>query len=168
MAVGLNNAPLPIQERLIKVAVDMREKVPGFLEDVWIDFLQRMLDQINAGTWVRQNVGLATQGASIGATDFSGGGLSAGLYRITYYTRITRAASVSSSLIVTFDWTDQGVSVSASGTAITGNTTSTFQSGTLMIYTDSNSPVRYSTTYVSVGATSMQYKLLVTLEEMVA
>ena len=167
MALGLNNAPLPIQERLIKVAAEMRAQVSGLLEDVWIDFFQRLLDQLNAAPWVRQQARAATQGASIAATDFSGGGLSAGLYRITYYTRITRAATTSSSLTITFDWTDEGVSPTASGTAIIGNTTTTFQSGTIMIYTDSNTPIRYSTTYASVGATTMLYKLYVTLEEVV-
>lgn len=166
MALGLNNAPLPIQERLIKVAVEMREKVSGLLEDVWIDFFQRLLDQLNSAPWVRTKVVLGGQGGSISATDISGGGLSAGNFRITYYAIITRAATTSSSLTVSFDWTDEGVSPTASGTAITGNTTTTFQSGTIMIYADSNTPIRYSTTYASVGATSMLYKLHVKLEQM--
>jgi hypothetical protein len=113
-------------------------------------------------------VSLTNQSASIGATDFSGGGLSAGLYRLTYYTRITQAATTSSSLTVTLDWQDGGVAPSISGAAITGNTTTTIQSNTVLVRIDGSSPVRYSTTYSSVGATPMKHSLYITLEEVLA
>lgn len=117
-----------------------------------------------ANTPLRLNtVELSAQAASITATDFSGGTLAAGLYLATYYARITQAATVSSSLEVAFGWTDGAVLQSFVGDAITGNTTATSQSGTVLLRTDAGEDVTYETTYASVGATEMEYSLDVVL-----
>jgi hypothetical protein len=109
-------------------------------------------------------VELTSQSASIAATAIPVGSLSSGLYRVSYYTRVTTAATTSSSLTFSLSFTDDAITVALAGTAMTGNTTSTAQSGTYLLQMDANSPITYSTTYASVGATSMQYKLSVVLE----
>ncbi len=140
------------------------DPLAGLVGDVWVEWFTQLTDDVDETTLRLNSVHLTSQAASIGATDLSGGTISGGLYKLTYYARITRAASTSSSLTVTFSFTDGSVSPTYSGAAITGNTTTTFQSGTIMIRSDANSPITYSTTYASVGATSMQYRLDVTLE----
>jgi hypothetical protein len=44
------------------------------------------------------------------------------------------------------------------GAALTGNTTATHESGTLMVRLDANTTIRYAVTYASVGATTAQYR----------
>ena len=134
----------------------------------WLDYFTAQSNLISQMPARIQTVSVAQQSASIGATDMSNGSLSAGLYLIQYYARITQAATTSSSLEVVFDWTDGGVTPVYTGAAMTGNTTSTFQSGSLMVEVDALSPIRYSTIYASVGGTVMEYKLGVVLSEVSA
>lgn len=108
-----------------------------------------------------------TQSASIATTSLVAD-VASGLYRITYNVRITRAAGVSSTLTVTFAWTDGGASPTVSGAAITGNTTTTTQSGMVQIRVDEDTPISYSTTYGSVGAPTMLYQLDIVLERVAA
>ena len=89
----------------------------------------------------------------------------AGIYRVSYYARITTPATVSSSLIVTISHTDRTIALTQSASAITGNTITTTQFGTLVLRVDRNSPVSYSTTYASVGATPMAYALDLAIEQ---
>ena len=113
------------------------------------------------------SVTLTAQGASIAATPVPLADLTAGLYRVSYAARISRAGSVSSSLTVTLGWTRSSVNLSQSGAAMTGNTTATQQNGTLFIRSDANAAINYSTTYADGGgATSMQYELDVVVEQM--
>ena len=109
---------------------------------------------------------MTLQEASIGSTSVYSSAIPAGLYRLAYYTRITRAATTSSSLTIAFGWTDGGVSQTFTGAAITGNTTTTYQQATVTFRADGNTPITYSTTYASVGATSMQHSLLIVLEQL--
>jgi hypothetical protein len=169
----LDREHIPVQDKIVRkkrqdyLLNGRPDPLEDLLTEVWANYLSRLGDTVNASAIrIVPAVQLTAQGASIAATDFSGGGLSAGLYRIGYYARITRAATTSSSLTVTFDWTDGGVSPSQAGTAITGNTTTTQQNGFLLIRTDAASPVRYSTTYASVGATTMTYALYIVLERL--
>ena len=111
---------------------------------------------------------LTAQAASISATTLGIGTVRPGLYRITWHARITRAASTSSSLTVTFAWTDGAVAQSAAQTAITGNSTTSFGSSVVPFRVDSASAITYATTYSSSGATTMQYRLDVTIEEVAA
>jgi hypothetical protein len=96
----------------------------------------------------------------------AGGTLDAGTYRISYYARITRAATVNSSLTIDFDWVDGGVTQTFTGAAMVGNTTTTHQELSFPIVIDQLTAVRYTATYASAGATSMQFKLYIALEEL--
>ena len=139
----------------------------GKMTETWIPYFQNQ-NSISS-TAIRQTtspVSVSAQTASIGTTSIPTSSLSSGLYRVTYYCRITTAASVSSSLIVSFTWTDGGISCSLSSAALTGNTTSTVGTGTALINIDASSPISYATTYASVGVPAMSYSLSITLEEM--
>lgn len=138
------------------------------MSDPWIRYFSDMTVRLEDSPERIGLVELTAQAASIAATAIPMPGLSAGLYRVAYYARITTAATNNSSLTVTFDWQDGGVTPTWSGAAITGNTTTTVQSGTLLLLCAASSPIRYSTTYASNGATAMVYKLYITCEGIAA
>jgi len=142
-----------------EVTLDSRK-----LTDPWSDWFQALVDAVNAAPSTKGKAKLATQAASIAATDLTDGAFPAGMYRVTYYARITQAATTSSSLTVTIDWTDGAVGQSQAGAAMTGNTTTTIQSGSVLLRSDKAKAITYTTTYASVGATVMQYSLDLTLE----
>ena len=179
MAV-LNSAPIPISDPIARVKrrefrADLKTKRPerddpleGHLTDPWARYFDNLVLLIESTPSRVRSVSLTDQNASIAATDMTDGAFSSGLYELKYYARITQAATTSSSLTVTLDWIDGGVVVSFSGAAITGNTTSTYQSETQLVRIDPLSPVRYSTVYASVGATPMKYALYITLTEIQA
>ena len=156
----LGNAPPPLQDRVLGDN--------GMFAPSWRDYLSRLPATLDAIPSRINVVNLTTQGASLSATDFSGSSLLAGLYRATWYARITRAGSSSSCLTVTLGWTDGGVACTMAGSALTGNTTATVQTGTAMIRVDAGTAVTYATTYASAGGTSMQYAADVTLEKIKA
>ena len=156
----LGKAPLPLRDPVVE---------PNrMLSQPWLMYLSRLPATLYSIPSRLNAESVAAQGASIAATDISGTGLSAGLYRVSYYARITRAATTSSSLVVALGWTDGGVAQSYAGADMTGNTTATTQTGSVLIHVDAGQPVTYAATYGSVGATAMQYGLSVTLEKVLA
>lgn len=107
-----------------------------------------------------------------------------GLYRISYYAKVTTAATTSSilggttGLILAYtDGTDSVAQTAftlpednQAGSALsvgTGNTTNTTQAvvhGTAVIYALTGVGITYAFGYTSVGVTAMQYELHITLE----
>lgn len=166
----MTSAPPPIQDAIARVKRDRfgdrSDPQAGMVTDPWIEFFNQLSSVVDDAPATINSVSLTAQAASIGATDMTDGTINGGLYRVSYYARITRAATTSSSLTVTLGWTEGSVSPTFVGAAITGNTTTTVQSGTIMIRVDANAPITYSTTYASVGATTMQYSLTLTLERL--
>ena len=134
------------------------------VERDWVKWFQEIGAALSATALRLGSVGLTAQAATVSATDFQTVSLTEGLYRVTYAARITRAATVNSSLTVALGWTDGGVSCSQSGAAMTGNTTSTTQSGIVAMHVDAATPVTYTLTYASAGATTMLYSFTAALE----
>lgn len=152
-----NATPLPVQDRLTDAN--------GRITLPWLEFLTAQGASINQSAARVTTVRLANRTASIGTTPIPSPSLSAGLYRVSVYARITRAASVSSSLIVTVGWTELGLSLLDPWPAVTGNTvTSVLTSPPKVVQIDGATPVSYATTYVSVGGTTMEYELMIVLE----
>ena len=158
MRTFLGSSPVPYN-----IAVIDQNRI---LTPEWQRYLMLLPSTLASIPNVYNRIFLSTQAASIAATDLSGGTLLPGDYRATWYARITRAATTSSSLTVQINWVDGTVACSYAGAAITGNTTATVQSGTFMFRCDSAATVTYQTTYGSVGATSMQYCLDLVLERL--
>jgi hypothetical protein len=123
---------------------------------VWANWLRSLIDRTQAAAAAVGRIVLAGQVASIGLSSLVP--LASGLYRVTYRFRVSTAASVSSSLLVTITATDGGVTVTQSSPAYTGNVTNQPQSGVIVMRCDPSTPLRYSTTYASVG-TPMAYAL---------
>lgn len=137
----------------------------GEVRPAWQTWLLSIKSFFGMVPQILRRVSLTAHGAAIGTTAFPVGTLAPGLYRITTYARITRAGTVSSSLTLTFAWTDGGVACTLSLPANTGNTTATVQTAVLMVKVDAASPLSYSAAYVSVGATTMQFLLELLLEQ---
>lgn len=168
MAVSIKNAPIPLQDPIAEAPrPDWKGPGPdpkaGYCTDTWAYYLSTLTSVVSQSPNRVGLVALTAQNGSIAATDFSGG-ITTGLYRVSYYVRITTPGSVSSSLTVTVGWADHGTSLTLSGTAMTGNTTATLQQYIGMIYADAGSPITYATTYASTGGTAMQYELYLALE----
>lgn len=160
--MALEFAAAPVRD---PIAVPDQQSGLLMLPRVWIDWFTALTIRVDTNPQSFNPVSIAAQGAAIGTTPLPVD-TSAGLYRITYYARITTAATTSSSLTVTLGWTDNGNTCSVTGAAMTGNTVTTVQSGTVLVRSDQASPLTYATAYASVGGTSMQYSLDITVERM--
>lgn len=158
--------PLPMEAPILQIGPD--GKTSDYLSADWYQTFFAMAQRLNASSQVINNpvTRLVNQEASISPVSLPIGAVPDGVYRLSWYARITRAASTSSSLTVTFQWSDTGVAISGGGAAITGNTTTTVQSGVATVNADSDTPISYSTTYASVGGTTMQYSLVLLAEFM--
>jgi hypothetical protein len=105
---------------------------------------------------------LITQAASIGSTALLTSPAS-GQYMLCYYYEITQAATTSSSIVATLNWTSaSGAGGQNLGIAVSSNVLGGFNSGCTSIWVQSGN-VTYSTTYASSGATPMQYALRLTM-----
>lgn len=138
----------------------------GWLHREIVNFLESLRRWLGRTSQELGSVAETAQGAAIATTDIPTSTLQEGLYRASYSLRITRAATTSSSAGMTFGWTTNGVSVTQTFTAVTGNTTASQTSGSITIQVDAATPVTYAISYASVGATSMQYAFNVRLEEL--
>lgn len=127
---------------------------------VWSNFIQQQLvSRIQSTPQIFQTVETENLNAAVASTAINTGTVTAGLYRLTYYVRITTPAGVSNSVTVNFGFTDGGVSCTMTGIAITGLTTATVGTGTFMIRSDQAAPITYSTTYASNPANACIYSL---------
>lgn len=142
-------------------------QAPGspFPSGTWLNFLGALASAVGLATSTLKALSRTGLSASVGTTAALTT-KSQGYYRLAYSVRITQAASTSSSLTVTLGWLETAVSVTLSGAAVTGNTTTSAQSGSVVVRADANSDLTYATTYASVGGTPMQYRIDVTAERL--
>lgn len=144
-----------------------RDPNDGLITDPWVKWLQFSQDTLQTTPRIFTNVTESAQAASISTTAFPNAQISGGLYRLTYSAQITQAATVSSSLAISFLWTSQdGTSQVVTSAAMTGNTVTTVQSGSFTVNAQTNSPISYSTTYGSVGGVAMNYTVSFVMENM--
>jgi hypothetical protein len=155
MAIAI--APFPLRS-----AVTLQED--RFLTRPWVAWLTDLVRKVDSDPTVVSSVTVTAKSASISATSFPRVILPTGLYRIGYFARITTAATTSSSLTVTIAGVNGGVACAIAGSAITGNTTSTVQSGNVYVQSDDSTSLTYATTHVSSGSTVMVYGLWMTVE----
>ena len=163
MASHSNLAPTP--EFVVERPV-VQQSITGRVTQAMRYWLLAVADRINRTPEVVQTVTLTTQAASISATTISVLSLAAGVYRLSAAARITTAATTSSSLTLTFGWT-QAVACTASSAAITGNTTATTGSFVVVVRADEATALTYATTYASSGGTAMVYRLDVAVEQLI-
>lgn len=131
--------------------------------DAW--FLE-ISTRLNRAPERRARVTFIDHGATIPTTAVPILKLAKGLYRISYYIRVTRPGSVSSSVQVTLGWTDGAVAQTFVGALKNGNTTTTYESsGVPLVRADAETELTYAVAYANGGgATSMQFVLDVVVE----
>jgi hypothetical protein len=144
----------------------VRQSITGRVTQAMRYWLLSLADRINRTPEVMQTVTVTEQSASIGATTISVLSLPQGVYRLSAAARVTTAATTSSSLLVTFGWT-QAVACTAASAAVTGNTTATTISFAVVVRADEASNLQYATTYASSGGTAMVYRLDVSVEQLI-
>ena len=172
-------SPIPAASSMMAREIDPTsggDLQTGLVSSTWFEYFLQMQDRVQTGSYAVGGLfdTLTDQSAAIAATSLTISTptglttkLSKGLYRVSTYARITQAASTSSSLTVTLGWTDGTVACTSSGSALTGNTTATTGSLDLMIRSDADASVTYETAYSSSGATAMQYRLDLVMEQVV-
>ena len=94
-----------------------------------------------------------------------------GLFTITYYAKVTTAATTSSTLgafsVISTD-TDSNVVTTAGQSSQQNSLTSGFISGSITVYAKASTAIQYSLGYASSGATAMQYELHVVVAGTIA
>lgn len=88
---------------------------------------------------------------------------SKGLFKLTYYVLVTRAATTSSSVTVSFGWTDDS-GAQTNTTASPTNTLGNFVQGDVTVELAAGQNLTFSTTFASSGATSMQHSLYIVVQ----
>lgn len=159
----INLAPQP--EYVVEQPV-LSSRISGRVTQAMRYWLLSMADRINGSPSIIATTSLTAQSASIAPTSFGILQVQPGVYRLSMAARVTRAATTSSSLTVTFDWTST-VACTTSSAAMTGNTTATTSSLTYLVRVDEATAITYATTYASVGGVTMQYQLDVLCEQVV-
>jgi hypothetical protein len=169
--LAFNPLPLPLADNLVNGKDRKRYPDPDDVDpdeykmtSLWMQAFIHNQTAISAAPARLNSVEKRDQGASISATDMSGGSLAQGFYRVTWYATIRVAGDAASSLIVTIDFTDRGQSKSFSSPSIAGSSTGTFAQGGGLVRADKVSPIRYSTTYAAGAGTPMKYDLVLVLE----
>ena len=155
-------APIPLNDPLVVSKMPKGEELRGYVTPLWITYLSDQGVQIADRPERVATVDLSGQTASIGATNVPVTSLTHGLYRVSYYVRVTTALG-GTTVTVTIDWKDGGVTCSHSSAAINGAATSNYGSGTLFMDVDNLGPIRYATTYA--GGAGMIYKLVLSAEK---
>ncbi len=162
-ATRFTDAPIPLFDKISET----EKGKAGFMTDAWVNWFNQILQKLGSAAVVVASSGpLTLQGATIPATDVTGGVLPGGLYRVSYYAQITRAAGAASSLDITIDYQNGGVTQSNVGATVNGNTTATHQSADFFIRMDPASPIRYGIVYASAGVPTMQYSFDLLVEEL--
>lgn len=120
------------------------------------------------------DVSLTGRTASLATTNIIGTA-SAGIYNVCWSQQITRAATTSSSLLTTIGWNNGAAKTTASMalnggllqlTADVTNVLNSSGGNCILIFSVDAQPITVSTTYLSVGGTTMQYSLFVTAERL--
>lgn len=159
-------APVPWQTPVIQLDPQTSKPLPGFtMGKEWGNWLfTSVVQQIANAPSILPAVSLTGQSASIATTPIPLPSLATGAYRLSYYAEITTAAVTSSSLTIAVTFTHNSKTLTFTGAAMTGNTTTTIQTNIWTFLIDAASPVSYTVTYASNGAAEMKYQLYMLLE----
>lgn len=160
--------PYPARDRLVEVPADWLRRDPniGKLSFEWDRYflaLQRQVDRavatVSSGAIVRLGLSASVPLTPIGGTQ------SAGVYQVSAYTQCRTPAGTSSSTQLHVTWTYGGVVQTWIGTAMTGNTNTTFVSESLpLVALEAGGPVSYQVVYSAVPAGSMVYDFYLVLQ----
>jgi hypothetical protein len=133
---------------------------------IWINPVSKYNGVATAGAGIAAilaSVALATQAALIGATNLIAA--ATGLFRVSYYHVISRAATTSSATQLAIAYNDGSAAQTVLGSSLNTNILGAFAAGAFTIPSVGGA-ITYATTYASVGGTTMQYGLRITIEQL--
>jgi hypothetical protein len=152
-------SPIPTSAAVVyRDSLTLTEQFYTWLFELWL--------RVNGAASQLAGPSLLTppQTAAIGSTALASAAGN-GVFRVSYVTRIVVPATTSSGLTIGFNWTRNGVALSYSGVALTGNAVNSWQQGSFVARIDAGT-LTYGTAYVSVGATPMTYELDIMVEQL--
>lgn len=106
--------------------------------------------------------GQAAAIATVAAFTVSAGGL----YEVSYYMRKTAPDGVSSSLTFTYGWTESGLPLTESETALAADATNAQQSGSKLIRSDANADLTFAVAYASNTPGQMKFRVDVVVKQL--
>lgn len=136
----------------------------GLLSDQWRNWLGRLPATLASIPSILNVVRLDGQTAMV-AQELNDGKLLKGLYRASYLITVTQAAGTSSSLTVSLSWVADALDMAWSGATMTDSPLKAFQTGTMLLRCDADSPINFDVAYASVGAPALTYSLDFALEK---
>lgn len=155
MGIFVRNVPPPLSDPIA-------DKRTGLLTNPWIDYYTYLQQTVDSGAKRAASVALSGQQASIGATDFSGGNLPEGLYKLSCYL-YTQVAGAAGTLDLTFGWTTGSQARTSNKYTLDATSAAAMVAEPpLFIRIDGGSPVTYTTTNGS--AAPFTYGLDILLE----
>lgn len=138
------------------------------LVQTWLQFFTQIKNGINASALVMAIV-TGTGSGSLGPTIFMLPVLTTGLYRISVFMQVTRAASVSSSLTpkVSFTNASAGGPINSveTGAAMTSNNSAAPLSVDFLIQVASSTSISWELDYVSSGVQTMAFQFAWSVEQ---
>lgn len=153
--------PIPINEPLTS------DNPNSYMNGYWYRWLSKLVGlSANSATILGSTVSLTNQHASIGLTGIPLPTLANGLYRVTYYARLTTNDGVSSSLAVTIGYTDKAVTCTiAPRVTLTADAVTAGLTDSVMVRIDQSSQLSYKTTYASNTPNKAIYDLVIIVEQ---
>lgn len=131
----------------------------ALMTTAWTSWVTALWRKVSVGTLQRTAAEAALTTTALDVLDGD-----TALVRVSWVLRISRAATSSSSAQVTIGWTDGGQAMTSVAAAVTGNTLTSGQQGSLLVRRDTRTDVTVALAYSSTGATTMQYDLDVITE----
>lgn len=162
---------LPAEDPVFDLPMNVPKEVKRWLGlPLGGSYLQYLQGQEQRTTQTAQRLLRITktaQVASIGITPFPLPVLSAGLYRVSAWLRVTIADGVTSSILASIHSTDGAIACLEAMPAYAGNAVNRPQSRVFVVRVDGATALSYSTTYVSGGGgPAMTYDLELIVEAM--
>lgn len=158
------NSP-PLQSEFEDLAVGSG-KPTGYFNRTWVNWFDDLWAWVKDARILLTQKHLLTQNASIASTPLQVGTVAKGWYAVTVYARATQAATTSGSVVVTIEHRDDGIAAHQDSPALTNDVAKPL-SYTFLVKMDASSPLTFATTYASVGATPLVYKLDLFVERLV-
>jgi hypothetical protein len=162
----MNAVPPPLRDSVIELDESTPgRKEPFYLAKSWARWFQEsLLARTNTTVAITKTTPLVSQTAAI-TTSSAFLTLGPGLFRVSWLIRVSVAASVSSALQVTIGWVRSGIAQTKVGASLTGNTTTTYESGSTLVRADGLTDITYAVTYASSG-TPCQFEFDVVVEQL--
>jgi len=91
--------------------------------------------------------------------------LQAGLYRVSWYLRVTGPDGVSSAVQVTIGWTET-LPLTRAGANVTGDTITSLDTGSVLLQVDAPTNLTIATSYASNTPNQMVYEVFASVEQL--